>query len=78
MDKRSLFTLAAAVLIATVSAASAAPGMGSQPSDKLELSKSQQQTAWDDLWLQPDRWNFGAIQRSKNERRLRIAMRARC
>ena len=51
MDKRSLSTLAAAVLIATVSAASAAPGMGSQPSDKLELSKSQQQTAWNDLYM---------------------------
>jgi hypothetical protein len=51
MDKRSLFTLAAAVLIASVSAAAAAPGMGSQPGDKLELSKSQQQTAWNDLYM---------------------------
>jgi hypothetical protein len=51
MDKRSLVTLAAAALIASVSAASAAPGMGTQPSDKLELSKSQQQTAWNDLYM---------------------------
>lgn len=57
MNKQSLITFAAAALIAGVSVASAAPGTistnvhGLQPSDRLDLSQSQQQTAWNDLYM---------------------------
>ena len=57
MNKQSLVTFAAAALIAGVSVASAAPGTistnvhGLQPSDRLDLSQSQQQTAWNDLYM---------------------------
>ena len=60
MNKRSLVTLASAALVAAVSAASAASGAGTsssenehglQPSDRLDLSQGQQQTAWNDLYM---------------------------
>jgi hypothetical protein len=60
VNKRTLVLFAAAALISFVSAASAAPGAatnsgvnvgGLHPTDRLELSQQQRQTAWNDLYL---------------------------
>lgn len=60
MKSQTSVALAAAVLLAGISAASAAPmekgKVASQASDQLNLTPKQQKTAWDDLYglLKPE------------------------
>jgi hypothetical protein len=51
MDKRRLIAVAAAAIISSVSVLCAAAATGAQPTDKLGLSKDQQLTAWNDLYM---------------------------
>jgi Protein of unknown function (DUF1236) len=53
MKKQTFLTLAAAVLLAGATAASAATGMSKAASDSLSLSSTQQKTAWRDLTTPP-------------------------